>query len=91
MGLYVFDDKGKFIKEISQKGNGNKEYVYLDNFFLDKERNLVGLICNSSRKIMFFTYNGIYHSTVRMKEEDCGISHIIQCPNQGLIAYYPLI
>lgn len=90
LGLYVFDDKGKFIKEISQKGNGNKEYVYLDNFFLDKERNLVGLICNSSRKIMFFTYNGIYHSTVRMKEEDCGISHIIQCPNQGLIAYYPM-
>lgn len=88
-GLYVFDDKGKFINKISQKGNGHEEYVYLDNFYIDKERNLVGLVCSYSNKIMFFSYNGKFHSTVYMKE-DCGMFSIMQCPGQELLAYYPM-
>lgn len=90
MGLYVFDDKGRFINKVSQKGNGHEEYIYLDNFYIDKERNLVGLICNYSNKIMFFSYNGMYHSTVNMKEEDCGVFSIMQCPGQDLLVYYPM-
>lgn len=89
-GLYAFDENGKFVNEVSQKGNGQKEYVQLDNFYIDEERKLVGLICNVSKKIMFFTYDGMYHSTVYMKEEDCGISSMMQGPHQELLVCYPI-
>lgn len=89
-GLYVFDDNGRFVNEISHKGNGHAEYVNLDNFYIDEARDLVGLICNVSEKIMFFCYDGTYHSTVRMKEEDSGMSSIISCPGQGLLVHYPM-
>lgn len=89
-GLYVFDEKGKFINEISRKANGNQEYVHLDNFYIDNRQKLVGLICNISKKIMFFSYEGKYHSTVRLQEEDAGIHSIMQSPESDLLAYYPL-
>ena len=49
-GLYAFDDKGRFVNEISHKGNGHEEYVNLDNFYIDESRGLVGLVCNFSKK-----------------------------------------
>ena len=89
-GLYAFDDKGRFVNEISHKGNGHEEYVNLDNFYIDESRGLVGLVCNFSKKIMFFSYDGTYHSTIRMKEEDSGMASVLQCPGGGLLAHYPM-
>jgi len=89
-GLYAFDEEGRFINEISQKGNGNKEYVHLDNFYIDEQQKAIGLICNPSKKIMFFSYDGEYLSTVRLPEEDGGIHSIMKSPDQDLLAYYPM-
>lgn len=89
-GLYAFDEEGHFINEISHKGNGNKEYIHLDNFYIDEKQKVIGLISNISKKIMFFSYNGEYLSTVRLVEEDCGICSILKSPNQDLLAYYPI-
>lgn len=81
-GLYAFDEEGHFINEISQKGNGNKEYVHLENFYIDEQQKAIGLICNPSPKIMFFSYDGEYLSTVRLPEEDGGIHSIMKSPDQ---------
>ena len=89
-GLYAFDEEGHFINEISQKGNGNKEYVHLENFYIDEQQKAIGLICNPSPKIMFFSYDGEYLSTVRLPEEDGGIHSIMKSPDQDLLAYYPM-
>ena len=54
-GLFVFDEEGYFINEISHRGIGPDEYVYSDNFYLDRDNKLVCLICNSMRKILQYT------------------------------------
>lgn len=55
-GVFVFGEKGNFINEISHRGIGPDEYVYSDNFYLDRENKLVCLICNSTRNILQYTY-----------------------------------
>ena len=39
-GLFVFDEEGYFINEISHRGIGPDEYVYSDNFYLDRDNKL---------------------------------------------------
>ena len=49
-GVFVFDEEGYFINEVGHRGIGLGEYVYSDNFYLDRDNKLVCLICNSERK-----------------------------------------
>lgn len=37
-GIYKFDSKGKFVKQISQKGQGPGEYVSIEDFDIYKDR-----------------------------------------------------
>ena len=57
-GVFVFDEEGYFINEVGYRGIGPGEYVYSDNFYLDRDNKLVCLICNSARKILQYTYSG---------------------------------
>lgn len=89
-GLFVFDEEGYFINEISHRGIGPDEYVYSDNFYLDRDNKLVCLICNSMRKILQYTYYGTYFNTIQLDAKDANIESALMCGEGELIAYYPL-
>ena len=89
-GLFVFDEEGYFINEISHRGIGPDEYVYSDNFYLDRDNKLVCLICNSMRKILQYTYSGTYFNTIQLDAKDANIESAMMCGEGELIAYYPL-
>lgn len=89
-GVFVFGEKGNFINEISHRGIGPDEYVYSDNFYLDRENKLVCLICNSTRNILQYTYTGKYFNTIQLDAKDANIESIMMCGKGELIAYYPL-
>ena len=89
-GLFVFDEEGYFINEISHRGIGPDEYVYSDNFYLDRDNKLVCLICNSMRKILQYTYSGTYFNTIQLDAKDANIESALMCGKGELIAYYPL-
>ena len=36
-GLFVFGKDGRFLNEIGHKGNAPGEYLYMDNFYLDRK------------------------------------------------------
>ncbi|MBV4087844.1 6-bladed beta-propeller [Bacteroides thetaiotaomicron] len=89
-GLFVFDEEGHFINEISHRGIGPDEYVYSDNFYLDRDNKLVCLICNSARKILQYSYIGTYSNTIQLNAKDANIESAMMCGEGELIAYYPL-
>ena len=89
-GLFVFDEEGYFINEISHRGIGPDEYVYSDNFYLDRDNKLVCLICNSTRKILQYTYSGTYFNTIQLDAKDANIESAMMCGEGELIAYYLL-
>ena len=89
-GLFVFDEEGHFINEISHRGIGPDEYVYSDNFYLDRDNKLVCLICNSARKILQYSYIGTYSNTIQLNAKDANIESALMCGEGELIAYYPL-
>ena len=89
-GLFVFDEEGYFINEISHRGIGPDEYVYSDNFYLDRDNKLVCLICNSMRKILQYTYYGTYFNKIQLDAKDANIESALMCGEGELIAYYPL-
>ena len=50
--LYVFDKKGKYIKQIGKKGEGPDEFQVITDVFIDKTRNVIlFLMGNISRPI----------------------------------------
>ena len=89
-GLFVFDEEGHFINEISHRGIGPDEYVYSDNFYLDRDNKLVCLICNSARKILQYSYIGTYSNTIQLNAKDANIESAMMCGEGEFIAYYPL-
>lgn len=89
-GLYAFDGNGKFVTEIGRKGKGHREYTRLDNFFVDDKRQLIGLVCNHEQEIMYYTYDGEYHHTVRIAADNTGIAFVLADASGNLIACYPL-
>lgn len=89
-GLFVFDEKGHYINEISHKGVGPEEYGYADNFYLDRDHKLVCIICNSEKKILQYTYHGTYFNTIHIDAKNANPEFIMRSKNGEHIAYYPL-
>ena len=82
---FVKDSRG-----LSHRGIGPDEYVYSDNFYLDRDNKLVCLICNSARKILQYSYIGTYSNTIQLNAKDANIESAMMCGEGELIAYYPL-
>ena len=89
-GVYTFDEDGCFVSEIGRKGRGEHEYISLNNFYVDERRRLIGLICNASSKVMYYTYDGKYEYTIPISKEDSGMSFMSETSDGNLLAYYPL-
>lgn len=58
--LYVFSREGNFIRQISSKGEAPSEYIVLNTFFIDKERELVTLLDDCKQSLITFNFEGQY-------------------------------
>ena len=52
--LYAFNQKGKYLTHIGKKGEGPGEYIKLSSFFIDKQRNRIGLLDIGKQKVIFY-------------------------------------
>ena len=58
--LYVFDTQGEYKFAIGKRGSGPNEYMQINDFSIDKEKNLIYVLCDKKK---LFTYMG--HRTKR--------------------------
>lgn len=62
--LSVFTRDGKFVTQISRKGEGPDEYIVLNSFYVDNEKQQVTIIDNYKNIFINYDFYGKYLSTV---------------------------
>ncbi len=88
-GLFVFGKDGRFLNEIAHKGNA-REYLYMDNFYLDRKNKQVCIINNVQKRILRYAYDGTYISMSCNRDKDANIESAMLCDGGELLAFYPL-
>ena len=89
-GLFAFDAHGRFVSEIGHRGQGPGEYYNLDCFYLDSGR-LACIVSNVQKKIFRYTFDGKFHSTLSLEDDDANIVFVMTCDEgEHLLAHYPL-
>lgn len=89
-GLFVFGKDGRFLNEIGHKGNAPGEYLYMDNFYLDRKNKQVCIINNVQKRILRYAYDGTYASVSYLEDKDANIESAMLCDGGELLAFYPL-
>ena len=51
--LYVFDEKGAFVKQISQWGSGPGDHLLISDFMVDKKQQTIGLLSPNGHMGMY--------------------------------------
>jgi hypothetical protein len=62
--LFIFSQKGKFIKKINNIGDGPGEFKEPQDFIINAELNQIIIYCNQIRKLLFFDLDGNYLSEI---------------------------
>lgn len=62
--LYSFTKEGKFVAQIGRKGEGPGEYLVLNTFFIDENKNQVTIIDNFKNKLINYDFTGKFISSV---------------------------
>lgn len=62
--LYTFTREGKFVSQISRKGEGPEEYIVLSSFYIDNKKQQVTIIDNYKNVLINYDFYGKYLSTV---------------------------
>ncbi|MDR3245379.1 MAG: 6-bladed beta-propeller [Prevotellaceae bacterium] len=88
--LYIFDNKGKYVRQISNIGQGPNEYVRLFSF--DVDDNNTYLYDGIQQRILIFDYNNNHLKDIDIRSENLtGISHVLKS-SSGFICYrYPML
>ncbi len=86
--ILIFDNAGKYLSKISDKGNGPDEYIYIQNFYLSKSENTINVLSGDG-KILSYNFNG---ENLKETGSDSGFEMVMdaeELPN-GSIAFYGL-
>ncbi|MDH8701548.1 hypothetical protein M2138_000894 [Dysgonomonadaceae bacterium PH5-43] len=63
--LFVFDSEGKFLFKVGSIGQGPGEYVTINDFFLNEDKQSIAIFDANLRKINYYDWNGLYlHSKI---------------------------
>lgn len=88
--LYTFDKQGNFISRVGHEGRADNEYIYIDTYFVDHGRKLIGVVCNYQRKISYYTFDGEFRYNLRLDADDAAIRTATVLDDGSIIASYPL-
>lgn len=75
-GLYLFDEKGKFLRKIGDKGVGLGEYISPLDISVDIENKKLYLLDSQTQTILKYSANGDYESSFKLKNEKMFSSRI---------------
>lgn len=67
--VILFDDKGKFLNKIHNKGNGPGEYNVLIDFAIDTDKKQLILLTFAPKKILIFNFKGEFIKEIKMKKK----------------------
>lgn len=76
--LFVFDQRGKFLRKIGEQGQGAEEYIKISSFVLDKKAKTVMLIDGMLEKAILFSYDGDYKGEKALRNF-IGYANFIDC------------
>lgn len=88
-GLFVFKADGAFVSEISSKGIGPDEYLFMNSFCLDRKNKHVCVVSNVQNKMMRFTYNGNFVSAYAFTDKNIQLSEMTFLNNGNMVGYHP--
>lgn len=58
--LFLFDLEGNFIRTIGGKGSSNSEYILMSGFFVDKDKQQLGIIDKAQNDYLIFDFSGMF-------------------------------
>ena len=67
--LFRFDKQGHFCNFIGNRGSGPEEYVSIQDFCLDNQRQIVYILDYFGRKIMYYDFNGNYVGACKLIDD----------------------
>ncbi len=68
--IFIFDDKGKFLRKIYYVGKGDKEYISTTSFCIDTDRKYVYILDDIQQKLFKYNYNTEFISSLNLNRED---------------------
>jgi hypothetical protein len=83
-GLYIFDDKGQYIRQIGRQGQGPEEYVRLFNFDVDND--FIYLYDGARQRMLVYSYDNKYLRTVNVRSDSISVTRIKKLPD-GFLCY----
>lgn len=84
VGIFVYDENGKFVRRIGNKGNGRGEYTNIFDFAIDRKNHRILLLCNRKSYIKVFSLDGEYIEEKTLHETSFSdiacVNGLILCP-----------
>lgn len=62
--LSIFTMEGKFVSQVSRKGEGPDEYIVLSSFYVDNVKEQVIIVDNYKNTLIHYDFNGKYLSSI---------------------------
>lgn len=96
--VFIFDFKGKFQNKINSKGSGPNEYIFLEDFNVNKEKKRIEISDSPRKRVLFFDYQGkfigeqkfnkrIYHYFISNSQGEF-LFHNQKAVNNAIIDHY---
>jgi hypothetical protein len=83
--LYMFDDAGKYIRQIGNHGQGPDDYVSLFNF--DADNDCIYLHDGARKRILVYSYDNKCLKTIKLQSSNAqNVTHIQKLP-EGFLCY----
>lgn len=82
--LFCFNQSGKFLRKIGNRGAGPDEYMDLSDFTIDTQEGKIYFLDNYSQNIKVYDFGGTWLSSFNYKSEKEGKSDQIQYVNNSL-------
>ena len=67
--ISVYDLNGRFLNKIGMRGRARNEFLYINSWYLDIERNHVLILDNGSQSIKRYSYDGTYISQIPLPDD----------------------
>ncbi len=87
--ILVFDQSGKFITQVGQRGNGEGEYIYVRSWTINPFENFVSII-DANFSIKYYDYSGKYLKAIHLKDDFTCVAQYQYLSSGDILAKYAI-
>ena len=85
--ILVFDNVGKYLHKIDNRGEGPSEYTDISDFYINKENDQIVTLSNASSALNYYNIDGSFKKKIRL--DRFGMGYIsLQYINNDTIAFW---